>query len=94
MKIDQLPDYINGVRILHGDGKYRVVLDRTRIVLEWQDTDAAGSVRWLHIDSWDRTNTHAQSCHADIAMTCILRNYDMMVEELVKTDQAERLESD
>ena len=75
----------DGPRILFGEGRYRVVLLGKRIVLEWRDTDAAGSTRWINVDSWNRDNTNAQTCHADIAMDCILRNYDMMVEGQVKT---------
>lgn len=67
-------------RILFGDNGYRVVLDGTRIILEYQDTDAAGGVRWSHIDAWNTQNTHAQHSHAEIAMTCILKNYDMVLE--------------
>lgn len=71
-------------RILFGDDRYRVVLNGTIVTLEWQDTDAAGSIRWLHVARWNRQDKNAQSSHADIAMDCILKNYDMIHKEKSK----------
>jgi len=71
------------VILFGGNPKYRLVLCKGRLTLEWQDLDAAGQVRWTHINGWT-PSMEINKDHEEIAFSILLEEYRKTREQLEK----------
>lgn len=68
-------------RVLFGENpKYRLVVKSDRAVLEYEDTDAAGGIRWNWVQSWPLGYKDHKE-HAGIALSCLLRQLNLTIEQ-------------